>query len=151
MSYTFMGPHNYNLTIDKSDIYGEAAEVGVGGRVVDVPAADLPEIVAALYRAAGQEPPIILPRPDTHELRTEGWVDGRNVNASAGLRVVGSVPTMQARDYAAHLAAAADLADAEPDPEQLKQLVELIDPWSTAEANARAILAAGYGRTEEQA
>lgn len=120
-------------------------------QAVFVKAEDLPGMVAKLYQAAGQEPPIILPRPAEAELREHGWVDGQSVNASAGHRFVGSVPAEQARTYAAHLAAAADLAEAEPDPAQLKHLTALIDPWSTAEANARAILAAGYVRAEDQA
>ncbi|MEU4577477.1 hypothetical protein [Nonomuraea sp. NPDC023979] len=108
---------------------------------------DLPELVAALYQAAGQEAPIILPRPSTEDLRAHGWIDGNRVNADAG-RVAGTTTPGVARELAACLAAAADVAQVEPDPEQLKQLVALLDPWATVEANARAVLAAGYTRSE---
>lgn len=110
---------------------------------------DLPGVVRKLYEAAGQLPPVILPRPTADDLRAHGWIDGNRVNAEAG-RIVGTTTPGVARGFAACLAASADVAEAEPTPEQVKQLADVIGKGrvlgSNAYAIAREVLAAGYAK-----
>ncbi|MEU6725589.1 hypothetical protein ABZ917_17930 [Nonomuraea wenchangensis] len=121
---------------------------------------DLPELVGALYEAAGQEPPIILPR----RVPEMSWVtDDALVRP---LFVPGDRMTpAEIRDLCSWYASAADLADAEAERqrqeaerEQVEEICELIlqsgamedSIWAAgrAEKIARAILSAGYVRTE---
>lgn len=144
----YTDPYNARLLIEQSE--GAKADVRIScldGGDVDVPAADLPKIVAALYQAAGQEPPIILDRPHEDDLRAHGWIEGNRVS-SATVRDWANIKPGAARRIAACLAAAADIAESEPDPEQVKQLAVLIDPLRSPEATARVILSAGYTRSE---
>lgn len=126
---------------------------------VHILAADLPEVVAGLYRAAGQEPPILLPRyaPEPEMTR-----DGK---VRAEIRPSGQDMTpADALDMASWYATAAELATAEalaqPDPAQVAALAEVIRDFAEQDvltsddggrAVARAILAAGYTRTEDKA
>ncbi|MEV1245160.1 hypothetical protein [Nonomuraea sp. NPDC049750] len=110
---------------------------------------DLPGLVRKLYEAAGQEPPILLPRPSAEDLRAHGWIDGDRVNPAA-IHAVGTTTPGVARGFAACLAASADVAEAEPTPEQVKQLADVIGKGrvlgSAANAIAREVLAAGYAK-----
>lgn len=112
---------------------------------------DLPGLVRKLYEAAGQELPIILPRANNDTIRAEGWISGRFV---MGPRTYQPTYTPeQAREEAARLAAAADLAESEPSAEQVKQLADLIEEQAgwlrhPAELAAKAVLRAGYERGE---
>jgi len=120
---------------------------------VHILAADLPEVVAGLYRAAGQEPPILLPRYAPEPQMTR---DGK---VRAGIRPSGEDMTpADALDIASWYATAAELAAVEalsqPDPAQVEDLAEVIEALadgSTADVIARAILRAGYARTEDKA
>jgi len=127
---------------------------------VHILAADLPEVVAGLYRAAGQEPPILLPRyaPEPEMTR-----DGK---VRAEIRPSGQDMTpADALDMASWYATAAEKAAAEalsqPDPEQVEEIVELLyqsgviddSEWAADRATkiADVLLRAGYARTEDKA
>ena len=131
-------------------------------QAVFVKAEDLPGMVGALYRAAGQQSPIILPR-----LRWYGT--DQTAHSCNGVRVTRDYKTITvfghaltattARGLATVLAEMAEAADAEPDPAQLAALAKVVRELAAkdvqthdnnGEAVARAILAAGYARTEEQ-
>ena len=106
---------------------------------------DLPGLVRKLYEAAGQEPPIILPRYKPDALMTRGGKVRPMLTPTGD-----DMDVTEARDLASWYATAADLADAEPDPEQVKQLAYVIGGMyvRSPEAIARAVLAAGYSRSE---
>lgn len=203
--YTYTDTDGYGLRFRRSDVSGCAQVVSLAG-TVDIPVADLPKVVAELYKAAGQdppvvhehvddegvglsivsseyrpnvafvegcngayvtpedlpglvrklyeaagqEPPILLPRPTISDLG--GWIDGQRVNVDA-IRTAGLVTPGRARGLAARLAASADVAEAEPDPEAINQLAEVICAGDRttrgfAQLIARAVLAAGYARGE---
>lgn len=117
---------------------------------------DLPELVSALYTAAGQQPPILLPPLNWHGDDREGFV----FNGVSALRTGKTISILgrtwnaeTARGVARVLAGLADAADAEPDPVALQLLADVVDgstPLSRddAETIARAVLAAGYTRSE---
>lgn len=158
--YIYTDPYQYELRFAPSSAVKTDVEISCDADSgVDVPVADLPEVVAKLYRAAGQEPPILLPR---YKPEPEMTRDGK---VRAGIR-----PSRQdmtpaaARDMASWYATAAELATVEalsqPDPAQVAALAEVIrdlaerDVLTTddgGQAVARAILAAGYARTEDKA
>ncbi|MDX3109707.1 hypothetical protein [Nonomuraea angiospora] len=151
MTYTYTDREGDDLTIEPCSLFGETATLTANNGAC-VPAGDLPTVVRKLYEAAGQEPPILLPRPSADDLRAHGWIDGNRVNTEAG-RVAGTTTPGVARGFAACLAASADLAEAEPDPERVKQLAEVIQAGGAATRGfaqmiARAVLAAGYARSE---
>lgn len=147
--YTYNDRDGERLTIESC---GERAATAVlsAPNGAHVPAADLPTIVAQLYEAAGQPAPIVLDRPAEEDLRAGGWLDGKCVRAPE--RAIGTITPDLARAYAARMAAAADLADAEPDPQLIAHLADVVTRagvlGSAAETIARAILAAGYTRSE---
>lgn len=111
---------------------------------------DLPGLVRKLYEAAGQEPPILLPRRTPEAV----WVSDGRVRPLIMPMPNQDMEPAEARSLAAWYASAADLAEAEaePDPEQVKQLADVIEKagvlGSAREEIARAILAAGYTRSE---
>lgn len=126
-------------------------------QAVWVTAEDLPSLVAGLYRAVGQEPPILLPRrePDP-EMTRDGMVQAWFPSGTF-------VEPAEALNIASWYATAAELATAEalsqPDPAQVAALAEVIRDLAEQDvltsddggrAVARAILAAGYARTEDK-
>src|SRR5690606_38164591 len=153
--YIYTDPYQYELRFAPSSAVKTDVEISCDADSgVDVPVADLPEVVAKLYRAAGQEPPILLPR---YKPEPEMTRDGK---VRAGIR-----PSRQdmtpaaARDMASWYATAAELATVEalsqPDPAQVAALAEGIRDLAErhvlttddgGQAVARAILAAGYAR-----
>jgi len=149
-TYQYTGRDGDDMLIERSS--EQADEVFLRANPgVFVAAADLPTIVAQLYEAAGQSVPIILDRPAEEDLRAGGWLDGKCVRAPE--RAIGTITPDLARAFAARMAAAADVADAEPDPEQVKQITDLLMEhagWHrhSAELAAKAILRAGYTRSE---
>ncbi|MGR6922642.1 hypothetical protein ACU635_51025 [[Actinomadura] parvosata] len=153
MTYTYTDPYGYDLHIRKSQAKQGDVELWTGGVAVDIPAASLPKIVGELYQAAGQEPPILLPR----RAPEMSWVTGDGCVRL--LLTPGEVMTPDSiRNLCSWYASAADLAEAEAErqraeaeKQKVQQLAEVItnlDPWSRAEDVARAILAAGYTRSE---
>ena len=151
-TYCYTDPYGYHLQICPSGV--ARGDVKIEANVaVDVPAADLPKIVAEMYTAAGQEPPILLPRRSPEM----SWVaDGGYVST---LLTPGDLMTpLDIRDLCSWYASAADLADAvaeqkrqEAEQGQVEELVDVItglDPLLTPKLLARAILAAGYTRSE---
>lgn len=147
MSYRYTDFDGAGMKIERSNTPEMAFLCSERG--VFIPAADLPKVVAGLYEAAGQEPPILLPRPNVDALRAAGWIDGNRVNPEA-IHAIGTTTPGVARGLAACLAASADVAEAEPSPEQVKQLAGVITAagvlGSAAETIAHAILRAGYVR-----
>jgi hypothetical protein len=96
----------------------------------------IPEIAAAMYRACGQVPPVMLARP---ELPDGPWRShpGSQLAVSAHGRMVRleydqpgghrvSLSPGQARSLAAVIAARADAADMEPDPAEVGDLARVI-------------------------
>lgn len=114
---------------------------------------DLPGVVRKLYEAAGQEPPILLPR-----LNWRG--DDRTVFSYNGVYVTRSGKAISllgrtwdattARGVARVLAEMADAADEELDPALLEPLAKLIDDVGDLSPMeiATALLRAGYARGE---
>jgi hypothetical protein len=91
----------------------------------------IPEIAAKMYEACGQQPPVMLGRPDIPE--SDPWCPwpGSSLSAIAAGRQVRqmwlngpslSMAPAQARQYAA----LADRADAEPDPADVDDLAAVI-------------------------
>ncbi|MEV0619539.1 hypothetical protein AB0I81_39915 [Nonomuraea sp. NPDC050404] len=114
-----------------------------------MPADELPKFVAKLYEAAGQPAPIILDRPSPEALRE--WISGGEVDAYTDLRWHSP---QAARERAAHLAAAADLIEAEKTNKAVSDLAVLLVgaaqlPKYAAETLARAVLSAGYAKAAE--
>ncbi|MFC6081005.1 hypothetical protein [Sphaerisporangium aureirubrum] len=104
--YAFVDPEGDSLVIKPSGRYGGSVLLGPAAVCVYVPRAELPWVVAALYRAAGQRPPIILDRPADDQVQR--WVkDGMVAVLGAGMHVQPD----DARERAAQMAAAADLAE----------------------------------------
>ena len=122
--------------------------------------ADLPSVVRKLYEAAGQEPPIILSRRSPEM----SWVaDGGYVRT---LLTPGDLMTpLDIRDLCSWYASAADLVEAETERQLAEVERELVADLATViyesgviadsisaagdgEKLARAILAAGYTRSE---
>jgi hypothetical protein len=154
--YTYTDPYGYELRFAPSSAVKTDVEISCDADSgVDVPAADLPEIVAKLYRAAGQEPPILLPRREPEEAMTQdgmvqAWYpSGAVVEPAEALNI--------ASWYATAAETAAFEALSQPDPAQVAALAEVIRDLAERDvltsdddgrAVARAILAAGYARTE---
>lgn len=151
MTFTYTDRDLDELSVEPGNGFRETAFVR-SEEGVFIPASDLPTIVAELYRAAGQEPPIILPRR-TPEV---AWV--RRGQVRPVLIPAGDMTPTEARDLAALYASAADLAEVDAEHERarvrvsdLAALVGGWDPWmpaSSAETLARRILDAGYARGE---
>jgi hypothetical protein len=128
-------------------------------QAVWVTAEDLPGLVANLYRAVEQEPPILLPRYKPEEGMTrDGKVRAANIPSGEDMAPA------DALDIASWYATAAEVAAFEalsqPDPAQVAALAEVIRDLAEQDvltsdddgkAVARAILAAGYARTEGKA
>ncbi|MEU9888654.1 DUF6085 family protein [Sphaerisporangium sp. NPDC051011] len=140
----------------ESMVYLAASDGGVV-----LPPEELPKLVASLYRATGQEPPIILPRPgaaqirsilsppDGDEIRVTAWVEGSMVVLAS--TPGGRVHPHGARLRAAAIVAAADLAENAPGPEQVAAMAKVIDDITERRPPMRDSLAAycpmGCGRT----
>jgi hypothetical protein len=140
----------------------------VDGRV-GVDALDIPKLTVMLYRACGQEPPVMIGRPGLDSVRdADGWVSfrGLRVRRAAGggvsFAIGGNTETLSeamARQCAAVTVA---LADERADEEDLTALIRSEFPDSSdgdeeamrafdliAERAAAKILADGrFGRTE---
>src|SRR5690606_24670475 len=158
--YIYTGPYQYERrSAPASAVQTDVERSCDADSGADVPVAALTQGAAKSSRAAGQEPPILLPRREPDPAMTR---DGK---VRAGIR-----PSRQdmtpaaARDMASWYATAAEIATAEalsqPDPAQVAALAEVIrdlaerDVLTTddgGQAVARAILAAGYARTEDKA
>jgi hypothetical protein len=154
MTYTYTDPYKCNLEVRPSPTeHGDVRLHLPDSESIDARAADLPAIVTELYKAAGQEPPIILPRRNPEMSWVTDNAHVRTLMVPPGVMTPDSI-----RDLCSWYASAADLADAiaeqqraEAEEQKVKQLAEVInslDPWSRAEDVARAILAAGYTRSE---
>lgn len=120
---------------------------------VHVKIEDLPELVAGLYRAAGLEPPILLQRdPSISAHGSCVTFAGVEVESCGGVvRVLGrAMSPSVARSLAALIVEQAEHAQAEPDPEEVDALAELVTNanWRDAEDIARVVLRAGYRRPE---
>ncbi|MEV0616104.1 hypothetical protein AB0I81_22515 [Nonomuraea sp. NPDC050404] len=153
MTYTYTDVQGRGLTIEPAHARANTVfvEAGVGA---NVHARDLPKIVRELYMGTGQEPPIVLSRYVPQDAMT------RAGKVRAGIRPDGKdLDPAGARHIAAWYATAADLAEAETEAErarereqvdQLTAVVKRADPRmaASAEAIARAVLAAGYTRSE---
>src|SRR5690606_29021012 len=157
--YIYTDPYQYELRFAPSSAVKTDVEISCDADSgVDVPVADLPEVVAKLYRAAGQEPPILLPRREPDPAMTR---DGK----VRPLMLTGDdLEPADALNLAVWYATAAEIAAvgalSQPDPAQVAALAEVIrdlaerDVLTTddgGQAVARAILAAGYARTEDKA
>jgi hypothetical protein len=118
---------------------------------VVLPPSQLPKLVAGLYCAAGQRPPIVLDRPDDDEVPVTIWVDEGRVVAHHHRDQPYLTPA-EARARAARYAAAADLAEAAPDREQVTAMAEAIDGITNGvgpnlgERIARELVRAGWRR-----
>ncbi|MFG3439879.1 hypothetical protein ACGF0J_21750 [Nonomuraea sp. NPDC047897] len=144
-TYTYADLDGCGLTIEPC-AEREATACLISARGACVPAADLPKIVRELYRAAGQQPPILLPRYQPNATMTRHGKVRPMVTPTGD-----DMAPAEARDLAAWYATAADLAE-ETDAQRVGQLADVIDAatngaW-TPEAIARAVLAAGYTRSE---
>jgi hypothetical protein len=116
---------------------------------------DLPELVGALYKAAGQEPPILLPRLEWHgsDRRVHSFNGVLVERVGKSIRILSTTwSATTARGVARVLAELADAADAEPDPEKLADLAAVLRKagvlGEAREEIARAVLGAGYTRSE---
>ncbi|MGP4093008.1 hypothetical protein [Nonomuraea sp. KM90] len=148
--FTYTDREGDRLTIESDNVEPGAATFVSSDSGAFVAVADLPTIVAELYKAARQEPPILLPRfsPEMSWVTEGGYV--RTLLTPGELMTPDDI-----RDLCSWYASAADLVEAEAERQraeaerqEVERLTALIDPWATAEANARAILAAGYTRSE---
>ncbi|MER7361832.1 hypothetical protein [Nonomuraea wenchangensis] len=156
--YIYTDPYGSRLRIYPS----EGSKTDVTMQVLDrtdinAPAADLPEIVAGMYRGAGQELPIILPRREPEEGMTQdGMVQAWYPSGPV-------VEPAEALNIASWYATAAQEAITEalsrPDPAQVEALAGVIRDLAERDVLitdddgktvARAILAAGYVRAEDQ-
>lgn len=157
--YTYTDPYGYELRFAPSSAVKTDVEISCDANSgVDAPAADLPGIVAGLYRAAGQEPPILLPRRDPDpDMTRDGMVQ---VWYPSGTFVEPAEALYIASWYATAAEKAAFEALSQPDPAQVAALAEVIRDLAERDvltsdddgrAVARAILAAGYARTEDKA
>ena len=128
---------------------------------------EIPGLTVALYKAAGQEPPVMLGRPDVAVLRGhEGWVRlrGLRVRRAAGggveFAIGGNTETLPDAMTRTCAAVAVALADAEPeqDTAEVETLARAIhagrcgltavspDACDGCRAGARAALSAGWKR-----
>lgn len=135
------------------------AAVLSGAAEVCVDPLDIPEVTAAMYRACGQEPPVMLGRPDLNAMRdADGWVSirclrlRRATGGGVSFAIGGSMETIteaQARQCAAVTAALADKRDLEDDDVFELAAVLAQHPSATFPELARAVLADGrFGRLE---
>ena len=125
-------------------------------------ALDIPEVTGKLWEACGQQPPVMLGRPDLDSARDEdGWVSVAGVQlresaAGVTVEIPGGMRTLtaaQARQMAAVAVAMADGGDAEPDPAEVDALESALreasgrhDPGDEMTGIARALLLAGWKR-----
>ena len=146
------------------------------GSLVDVDALDIPEVTAAMYRACGQEPPVMLGRPDLDAMRgPDGSVRFGNLalyrTADGGIGFAVRLPgeahgvctvltPAQARQAAAVAVALAD-KEPEPDPADVEALARAIHAGrcnltvvpgacDDCRAGARSALLAGWNRPAEK-
>lgn len=153
MSYTYTDARRRGLTIEPA--LGTVNTVYVKtDQGVYVPARDLPKIVRELYVGTGKEPPVVLSRYFPQEVMTR---DGRvRPEVQPGTE---DLDLATARHIASWYATAADLAEAEVasarerEEAAVAQLVDVVNgstPLSRGDAEliARAVLAAGYTRSE---
>jgi len=139
------------------DFEGHAALSTEDG-AVRVSAGDLPQVVAALYEAAGLPAPVILDRPEhpvldlipgvSFEVRNRG-VEGIRRPSATESGTLWEAATI--RHFAASLAVLADEAEAAPHPAEVAELAAVIrsggrDMLQGSGAIARDILRAGWKR-----
>jgi hypothetical protein len=157
-TYRFVDAYHNTLKVEPSEGDAETAYIeALSG--AHVPAADLPEIVANLYRAAGQEPPILLSRHKPEPIMTrDGKVRAANIPSGEDMTPADALD--MASWYATAAEKAAFEALSQPDPAHVAALAEVIRDLAEQDvltsdddgkAVARAILAAGYARTEGKA
>ena len=159
--YRYTGKHNSGpMRIEAHDHEeGLAAVVVQGAKPVYVDALDIPEVTNAMHRAAGQEPPVMLGRPDLASARDgNGWIGFRGLqlrksdDGGVTFSVGGNTETLteaQARQCAAVVVALAD-GPPEPDPAEVDEIAALIyaglypgyaePPGERARDAARAVL-----------
>lgn len=147
-TYAHMDEDGDRLEVRPSSMGDGRSLLTVFTSSVVLPAEELPALVAGLYRAAGQEPPIILARPTNENDVRKYWVEGGKVRVLQ--KPSGFLTPEEARLCAAVYAAAADLAEDAPDPQQIAAIVALVDGVgvgpNVGERIARALVAAGWRR-----
>jgi hypothetical protein len=149
-AYFYTDPYGYRMEIRTSEYSERGAVKILAADDIDIPAMDLSVIVAKLYEAAGQKPPIILPRRSVGPVfaRRDGYID-------PDLDYVPdpdeTIDPARAFEIAAWFASAArEAVETGPDPAAVEALTELIDEHSDDDAGelARALLAAGYTKAD---
>jgi hypothetical protein len=134
VSSRFADQYGTELEVSGETALPGCARVWVSGRCgIHVRAAGFPAFIAALYEAAGLPAPVILERPavpkDGARLRF-GKFGMRMLNGGIAFSLPGveveAVPPGAARELAAHIAAYADEAEGEPDPDDVTELAEEI-------------------------
>jgi hypothetical protein len=117
---------------------------------------EIPDVTNAMWRAAGQEPPVMLGRPDVDAMRDAGgWVSLGGVNLRESARGVsvaigGCLRTLSAAQTRQLAAVAVAMADEppvpEPDPAEVGEIAALIYqamyPGYAPEPGERALEAA---------
>lgn len=151
--YAYADHHQDELLVRPSVEGGNLAYVSSNGMGVLIPPGELPSLVAALYRATGQQPPILLSRPDgpdDEENILKWWVEGDRVVAHVPQD--GYLTPGVAREYAVNYAIAADLAENVPAAQQVAAMAQVIDGITNGvgpnlgERIARELVAAGWRR-----
>jgi hypothetical protein len=113
---------------------GDRCGVATSGQAFIVDPAEIPAIARAMYEACGQQPPVILGRPDTSASGTPTVLGtiypfrsakGARVAVGRGTGDIYLEPG-HAREIAAILAACADEAEPEPDPADVDALAAAI-------------------------
>jgi len=136
--YVYESGNGATLRVDPAD--GPAAMLKATGKNggeswVPVDALEIPDVTNAMWRAAGQEPPVMLGRPDLASARDPGgWASFRGLqlreSADGGVSfgIGGNLETLTAAQTRQLAAVAVAMADGQPEADDVADFIRAALP-----------------------